>query len=453
MKAKLKSARNPQANSQQTRLRWPLAMAALGLGTLPCAAMDLDKDLTLKVDVGVKETYDSNVFLQDNEPLSANVAAALAAGLRPVEASKGSLVTSILPKLVLDFKACPEFNLSLGYAPEIVDYHSASSEDYVTHRGTMNFTGKIGEATWELLNSVTYIDGSKEGPAFARPDDIPAIGGIPLRDRREAFIDRNSFRFTQPVGKWFFRPVASVYVHDFKTDQHANTHTALYSYENYIDRQEVSCGLDIGYEIFKDIHLVAGYRYGQQSQFKLLAAKSPYSNDYQRFLLGVEGKPTSWLKLAVLAGPDERDFQHRTPVGFDRNKNLYYLDFSATATPTKEDTVTLKSMRYEQPAFSSFSMYEDAKTDLSWKHQFTEQFAATLGFTLYIGDWQLPAKRNDWMYTPSLALNYAFDKHLSAEFAYSYDWVDSRISSTIERYTKSHEFTRSLASFGMKYSF
>ena len=430
-----------------------MIVAALGLTTLPVPAEDFESDLTFKTEIGIKETYDSNVFLQDRDPLPGNVAAAQAAWLMPVEANKGSLVTSILPKLALDYKPCPEFNVSFGYAPEIVEYHSASSEDYITHRGTLNFNGKLGDASWELLNTVTYIDGGKEGPTFARPDDIPAIGGIPLRDRRAAFIDRNSFRFTQPVGKWFFRPVASVYVHDFKTDQHANTHSSIYSYENYIDRQEVAGGLDIGYEVFKDTHFVLGYRYGQQNQFNLLTAKSPYSNDYQRFLAGVEGKPTSWLKLAFLAGPDERSWDHRTPVGFDRNKNLYFLDFSATVTPSKCDTLTLKSTRFEQPAFSSFSMYEDAKTELSWKHQFSEQFSATLGFTLYIGDWQVPAKRDDWVYTPSLALNYAFDKHLSAEFAYSYDWVDSRISSAVEHLSKSHEFTRNLVSLGMKYSF
>ena len=167
----------------------------------------------------MKETYDNNVYLQDNAPNPANVAAAQAAGLKPVEANKGSFVTTILPKVSLDYKPCSGFNLSLGYAPEIAFYHSTPDEDYVTHRALFNFGGKLGDATWELLNTATYIDGSTKGPTFARPDDIPAIGGIPLRDRRAAFIFRNGFRLTEPVGKWFFRPVATAYIHDFKTAQ------------------------------------------------------------------------------------------------------------------------------------------------------------------------------------------------------------------------------------------
>ena len=53
---------------------------------------------------------------------------------------------------------------------------------------TFNFGGKCEDATWELVNSATFIEGSTIGPTFARPEDVPAIGGIPLRDRREQFI-------------------------------------------------------------------------------------------------------------------------------------------------------------------------------------------------------------------------------------------------------------------------
>ena len=418
-------------------------------------------NLTYKAEATLKETYDNNVYIQDNTPNSANVAAARAAGFKPVEANKGSFVTSILPKVGLDYKPCSGFNLSLGYAPEIVFYHSTPDEDYVTHRALFNFGGKVGDATWELVNTATYIDGSKEGPTFARPDDIPAIGGIPLRDRRAAFIFRNGFRLTEPVGKWFFRPMAAAYIHDFKTDQRfvAPTNRTSYSYENYIDRQDINGGLDVGYDIGKKTYLVAGYRYGRQDQFKAPSTttgaivSSPYGNNYHRILLGFEGSPVSWLKLAVLGGPDIRRFDSGSPAGFDRTGMRYYWDASATLLPTRNDTVTLKSTRYEQPAFSSFSMYEDTRTDLAWRHKFNDHFTTTLGFTLYVGDWEKPVNRDDWIYTPSAGLTYNYNKHLSAEFAYSYDWVDSKVSATVEPLTNSHEFTRHLVSLAVKYTF
>ena len=433
-------------------------MAIPGLAARPASAQPTN--LTYKAEATVKETYDSNVYLQDEAPNPANVAAAQAAGFKPVEANKGSFVTAILPKVSLDYRPCSSFSLSLGYAPEIAFYHSADSEDYLTHRVLFNFGGKLGDATWELLNTATYIDGGEEGPTFARPDDIPAIGGIPLRDRRAAFIFRNGFRVTEPVGKWFFRPVAASYLHDFKTDQHYQTpaEKTVFSYENYVDRQDISGGLDVGYDLGRKNYLVAGYRFGRQDQFTLPGAggttlHSTYGNDYHRILLGLEGSPVSWLKLAVLGGPDLRRFDAGTPAGFDRTGIRYYWDASANATPTRNDTATLKSTRYEQPAFSSFSMYEDTKTDLAWKHKFNDQFTTTLGFTLYVGDWEKPLHRDDWIYTPNVGLTYSYNQHLSADFSYSYDWVDSKVSAGEEPLTKNHEFTRHLVSLAVKYAF
>jgi hypothetical protein len=421
-------------------------------------------DVTFKAESSLKETYDSNVFIQDNDPKPANVAAAQAAGLRPVEANKGSFVTSVLPRVGLDYKPCAAFGLSATYAPDVVVYHSAHSEDYVAHRGQVDFGGKVADASWELTNTVSYVDGSREGPTFARPDDIPAIGGIPLRDRRAAFFFRNSFSLTEPVGEWFFRPVAASYIRDFKTRQlfiPAATRSE-YTYENYISRQDVSGGLDVGYRVVEGLYLVGGYRYGRQDQFEGFDPKgnhvdSPYDSSYSRILVGVEGSPASWVKLAVLFGPDIRSWDDSTRLRqmyptFNQNELLYYWDASATLLPTENDTVTLKSVRFERPAFSSFSMYEDVKTDLAWQHKISGQVTASAGFTLYIGDWQPPVKRDDWIYTPNASLTYAFTQNLSAEVAYSHDWVDSRVPHHLEPLTTSHEFTRHLATLGVKYA-
>jgi hypothetical protein len=423
-------------------------------------------NINFKAELSLKETYDSDVFLQDVSPNPAGVDAAKAAGLKPVEANKGSFVTSILPKIGVDYKPDAAFNLSAAYSPDITFYHDASSEDYVAHRGTFNFGGAVERTVWELANTATYIDGSNQGPTFARPGDIPALGGIPLRDRREAFIFRNAFRLTQPLGDdWFIRPLASSYIHDFKTEQRyipPAIRATLYSYENYMDRQEISGGMDIGYKVVDGTHVVLGYRYGRQDQFKGpfgpngAIIDSPFDSTYHRILVGIEGRPLEWMKLNVLVGPDIRDFSeraHQLYPTFNPDEVLCYLDASMTLSPTKADTVTLKATRYEQPAFSSFSVYEDIKNDLLWRHQFDEHISTTLGFTLYIGDWQPPTHRNDWIYTPSGSVAYAFTKKLSAELAYSYDFVDSKVSRTIEPFTEGHEYSRSLATLSLRYAF
>ena len=180
---------------------------------------------------------------------------------------------------------------------------------------------------------------------------------------------------------------------------------------------------------------------------------SPYDNTYNRILAGVEGAPLAWLKLGVLAGPDIRQFDHDIP-GFDDNKMLYYVDAFVTFVPTEQDSITLSNKRFEQPAFSSFSMYQDITYEISWRHRFNEHWATTAGLKLYIGGWQHPVYRDDWIYTPSVGIGYSYNKHLSAELAYSYDWVQNQISTSAPgaTYANGREYTRNLVFLGVKYS-
>ncbi len=435
-----------------------LALTVPGLA--PAASAALPTNLTYSAEATVRETYDNNVFIQDTAPSAANAAAANAAGLHPVTALKSSFLTTIVPRLGLDYKPCTGFNLSVGYAPEIAMYTSAEDEDYVTHRTTINFSGKVKDASWECLNAPTYIEGNTQGPTFARPGDVPAIGGIPLRDRREAFILRDSFRLTVPLGQWFIRPVAAYYYHDFLTAQRLNT-SPQYSYENYLSRQDVNGGLDVGYEFVKSTFLVAGYRYGRQDQFtgpnasNTAFTDSPYDSSYQRLLFGMEGSPVKWLKMNFLLGPEFRQFDSGTPAGFIRYRTLLYVDASLTVLPTKADTVNLRATRFEQPAFSSQSVYQDSKYDLTWRHKFTDHFTVGAGFTAYEGDWQEPVNRDDWIYTTSVLAAYAFDKHWSAEFNYSLDLVENGVSTSAPgaAYADGREFSRDLVSLAVKYVF
>ena len=73
---------------------------------------------------------------------------------------------------------------------------------------------------------------------------------------------------------------------------------------------------------------------------------------------------------------------------------------------------------------------------------------AVAGFKVYGGDWQPPVNREDWIYTPSAMLSYAFNKHLNADLSYSYDRAVSEAPNTQGR-----EFTRHIVSLGLKCSF
>jgi hypothetical protein len=443
---------NGNLRTQLARILFISASLA-ATATVMAQGWQVGKTLKLQADLGLKETYDSNVYIQDTAPDPANVAAAQAAGFDPVEANKESFVTAILPRVGLDYQPCAAFRLAVAYAPEIAFYHSADSEDYVAHRGTLNLSGTIEDTKWELLNTFTGIDGSSLGPTFARPGDVPAIGGIPLRNRRDAFIFQNSFRVTQPLGKFLIRPIATAYLHDFGTKQFSSG--PGYVYENYIDRQNINGGLDVGIPLGRQTHFIVGYRYGDQQQFKLLGADSPYDRTYHRVLVGLEGSPVKWLKLALLGGPDFNDYASGTPASFHDDELIYFMDSSITLLPTSKDTIRLSNTRYQQPAFSSFSVYEDITYAVTWKHTFDSHWSANAGFQLYIGDWQKPVSREDWIYTPSAGVTYTHDKHLSVDFGYSYDWVENHAGTSTPQtqYADGREYTRHLVWLAAKYAF
>jgi hypothetical protein len=434
----------------------PLALlTTLALLGASRPGLAMSTNVQVRADVAVKETYDSNVFIQDTVPTN-NVPGA-------VQPKRDSAVSTVSPRLYFDYTPSAAFKATLSYTPDFTWYHSAQSEDNSTHRFGANAGGTIDQGVWDMQNAFTYIDGSTEGPTFARPGDIPAIGGIPLRDRRAAFIYRSGFRWTETLDKWMIRPVATAYVHDFKTDLRPSPAPTIAVYENYIDRQDINGGLDLGYEVAKDLRAVLGYRYGRQDQFNGpfgpggAIVKSPFANTYHRILLGAEGTPLPWLKLGILAGPDIRQFDNvgsnPLPAGFDSNEMLYYVDGFVSFLPTKQDSITLSNKRFEQPAFSSFSMYEDITYDLTWKHKFSSHWAASAGFRIYIGDWQAPVSREDWIYTPSASVAYTWKK-LAAELAYSYDWVENKagVAPGQTAYADGREFTRHLVSLSVKYS-
>ncbi len=416
-----------------------LTMVAAICGTESQAqGWQLASNLTLKADLTLKETFDSNVYLQHEKPSPAVADAA--------QPGQESLVTSVTPSLALDWRPMPEFNFGAAYAPEVNTYHSESSESHVAHRASLRFQGVVRIVTWQMQNSFTWIDGSREGLTFGAPGGAPAIGGIPLRDRRAAFIYRNSFGAFHKHGDWFFRPAVSSYIHDFQTERRSPATDPFY--QNYVDRNDFNVGLDVGYKAFKEGYVFVAYRFGWQHEPSLPSQSYDYSNDYRRLLLGFEGKITDWLSLNLFIGPDWRDFNHDPPDGFDSQHVKLFVDGTAVLTLTKSDTVTLTAKRFEQPAFGAPSAYEDITYEISWRHRLSEKFTSVAGFKAYGGVWESPVKREDWIFTPSAALNYKHNQHLSAELAYSYDWADSRIPNTEGR-----EFTRHLVALGVKYSF
>ncbi len=378
--------------------------------------------------VAIKQTFDSNVYLQSETD----------------KAEQSSLVTSFLPQATLAWRPAPVFGVSLAYAPEVTFFHSESSEDFVAHRATLSLSGKQGQTAYESTTSFVHIDGSSAGLTWNGPGGAPATGGPAVRDRRDAAVYRSSFRVTQDFGDWFARPVFSLYVHDFQTD-----HRATAGYQNFVDRDELVAGADLGRRLDDKVSLWIGYRYGVQDQARLLAVPIEYDNTFHRVLFGLEGQPATWLKVSLALGPEFRRYGDNVPVNFgDRDKLNLFVDASATVTLSKADTLTLSVKQFEQPGFGGRSAYADLTYDAAWKHKFNQRWTAGLGGRAYNTDFLAPVMRNDWVLSANAFVNCAFNARLSTEISYVFEDGLTRDSGAAGR-----KYVRHLVALGCKYNF
>ena len=397
--------------------------------------------------LGVKESYDDNVLLSDVGSLK----------------DRSSWITTISPKLGFNFAPLLGDQktlqvLSLGYAPDLVTYHDQSSESYNAHRAAATIQGKSEALSFKLENAFNYIDGNQDGPVFS--NGRSGFAAVLAATRRDQYQDRAKISAQYDQEKWFARPVASFLYYDFLTNLRTTP-----GYDNYADRYDVNGGADFGYKLDPKMALTLGYRYGHQyqQQYPTAIDKAHLSspNDYQRVLLGFEGKPWPWLNVSLQGGPDFRDYEansatHTTPVN-DRNPVKYYGEATLTADVTAHDSLAFNYKQWQWLATTGKVPYYDSLYELSYRHKFNTQFSFDLGARLQTWDFTVSnlatSLRNDQQYSLSAGLNYAFTANLSANLAYIADLgrnAEDGLSDTVQQ---SREYDQQMVTLGVQFKF
>ena len=389
--------------------------------------------------LGAKETYDDNVLLvADKTP-----------GLR----AQSSVVSTVSPKVGFNFApvlgaAKTMQTLSLVYSPDFTVFHNAPSESYNAHKIGDTIKGQTGDFSFLLDNAFLFNDGSSKTPTYALSQASAAYEadqfrstyahGVP-RERRKQIQDRAAIVLQYDIDKFFVRPTASLLYYDMMTDWNST----IKGYQNYPDRADVNGGADLGYRITKDFAVTLGYRYGHQYQqaftyvydtHTVNGQQEQSSSDYQRILMGLEGKPARWLDFKFQAGPDFRHYDEAAPVA-DHNPAKYYGEGVLTAAPTKSDTVSVTYRQWQWVSGTGKVPYFDSAYDLSYRRELTRKLSGTLATRLQNYDYSSAESlagpvakpvvtanlRNDWLYTFSAGLRYAFTANLSADLSGSLD--------------------------------
>jgi len=415
--------------------------------------------------LGVKESYDDNLFL-----VSGN-------GLTP----QSSWVTTVSPKIGFNFAPLlgDQKNLqtlSLVYTPDFNVYHAAPSQSYDAHKIGDTIKGQAGDFSYSLDNAFLYNDGNHQAEIYG-----PAGGaggnafdqfrnnyahGVP-RERLAQTQNRANVVLQYDWDKAFVRPVATLLDYNMMTDLH-NTGTAPWQgYQNYVSRYDVNGGVDVGYKLTPKLAATLGYRYGGNYQQQLPATISPAdrhysSSSYQRVLLGLEGKPWNWLNVKLAGGPDFRDYNYMTPVA-DRNPVKYYGEAVLTATLTPDQTLTF-NYKQQQWVSSTGKIPEfDSTYGLAYHWSATRQLGLDLGGKVleadytegndYLGATQ-PSHRDDMEYEVSAGVTYAITTHLSTTLAYTYDVGANALNNLPATLGPEYRnFEHQVASIGLQYKF
>jgi opacity protein-like surface antigen len=433
------------------------ALAACGAPAQPVPAspgVGFQKPAWLTdLSLAVKESYDNNIFLVSGDGAT----------------ETDSWITSVSPKL--GFNLAPLLGdaktlqvLGFAYSPEFVVFHNADSEDFTAHRLANTFKGKVGAFSFNLENGFNYIDGNEDGPIYsaaAHDDQRSAYSTAVPRERREQFQDRTKIVLQYDLGNWFIRPTASFLYYDLMTNLRTNA-----GYQNYSDRFDVNGGADLGYRVTPNIAVTVGYRYGHQYQQQYPSTidktHTSSSSDYQRALIGLEGKPLKWLTVSALAGPDFRSYPgnsptHATPMA-DKTPIKYFAEAALTAAISPNDTLAFKYKQWQWVSSTGKLPLFDSSYDLSYKRKLGKSLSLDLGGRIassdYTGATGASAKRDDWMYTVSAGVNYAFTQNLSASLGYSIDLGrNAQDDLVLPQEAKYREFDHHLVSLGAIFKF
>ena len=389
-----------------------------------------------------RESYDSNVYYCHSDPNP---------GQRSLT-NQDSLVSTINPRFTLNFVPLLGIQtegfekLTLTYNPVINYYHAETGENYTAHNVGNQVKGKVGDFSYDLNSVFTVVDGSDTSLPY--PNGFNAFVPAPVIRNRRAQTDE--------VGKlvlrydlnpdWFVRTTAQTLYQDFSVRMMSQ----VPGYLNFIDRYDVNVGPDVGYNVTKAFAVALGWRAGHQHQ-SIFNGNSD-SNNYQRILAGLEGKPVSWLQMNVSAGPDFRHYGNDVPNNQDRNFRRIYCDALFTVTATKQDSFTLLVRQWQGLSTTSVTPLEDQVGRFGYKRQWTKDFSSEV-FAQYADyNYDTPLNRDDDLETYGLSLVYQLTPNVTLDWGYSLDRGGSAYIPGAAQ-PVGRDLTRHLASMGIKYSF
>jgi hypothetical protein len=428
--------RYPAVAMQTGFLRTATVFSALLASCLSATAATGETGWRVRAEAAAKVRYDSNVFLQDGGPAaSAGLPASAAARAEARVGTLGAGLGATSP-------ATPAGTLALDYHVDLVRFRDFAAEDHADHRLRAGWEGQADAWTWDVAGSFLLTDGSDLGPVYCRVGGGPAIGGEPVRARRDQTLTKASARLTRRLDDGWLRALAAYSYQDFDT-------RFVPGFASYVDRGETLAGLEAARDLRAGFAIVAGARAGAQTQGDRPPLKNlNSSNTLVRALAGLEVGRGRYLKIDLRAGPDFRHYPHQ-PASLAGDRASPYAELAATWTPAAADTVMLGGKHWMWVGGSGRSAYEESTWDLAWKHRISRRLHTRLALRLATADSQdliYPCAKpfRDFITTVTVGAVYRLAAGTVLEASLSRDEGDSRLPDR-----PGHEYTRVVAGVGV----
>jgi hypothetical protein len=393
--------------------------------------------------VTVKEGNDSNIYgVSDNlagHPDIANVSSwftTLSANLTfNLLAASGPQGDSILK------------TLTFAYSADYTQYAAAAREDNLRNTFTLEAAGGGGPWSFSIDNPLLYVDGSKEDEFFNLYNNL---GYGLVRERRNQIQERNTSFVRYDVPDWFLRAADSATYYNLLIDEH-NPVGIYKGYANWINRDDINAGLDLGYKLTPDFSLVSGWRIGQQTQAQLYYNPATSDSTYNRALFGWEGVPLKWLQLQLVAGPDFRRYSDASHLGLTGDRHTWlYLQGQLTATFTPADTLTASEKVWHFVSSAGVYSIQETAESLVYRHAFSKQLSASAGLKVLGHRYDAPTVRDDWTTAVPINVTYALTRNLSVSGDYSATSGHSHLPVAV---TPGQSFEDNIVSLSLKASF
>ncbi|MEI8291608.1 MAG: hypothetical protein WCH99_19240 [Verrucomicrobiota bacterium] len=428
-------------------------------------------DWLTELSLGAKESYDDNVLLVAGKTTPLNPAAM---------SRQDSWVTTLSPTIGMNFAPADGKTLqalSLVYAPDFVFLHEMPAVNYNAHKIGGKIKGQTGNFSYSWDNDFLFNDGSSTAPTYGLGSSADqgdrcgsAFASAMVRDRVKQIQERATVALKYDTDRFFIRPTATLLMYDFMTDWHANASGLHTGYQNYTDRTDVNGGADLGWKVTSGMAVTLGYRYGHQYQqaftpaiYNIEVNHHPMqsSSDYQRVLLGAEGKPWKWLTVKLAGGPDFRAYNPAAPVD-DNHPTTYFAEAGLTATLTANQTLTFNYKQWQWVSSVGRVPYFDSTYALNYHWKASEKLGLDLGGRFLEYDYSAGSAtlshnsslRDDALYTVSAGVSYAFTAHFTASLGYACDLgrnLESGLPASL--YPEYREFNRQTISLSAKYKF